>query len=211
MKLTVLVLSLFISSFAIGQTQKILESSVRFEIKNAGITVEGKLSGLKGSISFDPEKYASAKVAVQVPVSSIKTGIALRDKHLKQKEYFDESTFPEIAMSSKFFGKGTKEGEFRAYLTLTLKGKTGDITLPFTCTKELNGYRIKGQFTINRLDYGVGEKSAIMGNEVIVFIDLLLSDSSKSEKPMRNTPKSIHALPFINVYRQTNLLHHEKV
>ncbi|RZK90363.1 MAG: hypothetical protein EOO62_35180, partial [Hymenobacter sp.] len=55
-------------------------SGVLFQIKNAGLTVDGTLAGLTAAIDFDPAHPAQAHSEASAPVSSIQTGIALRDK-----------------------------------------------------------------------------------------------------------------------------------
>jgi len=187
---------LVITSFA--GIQEISESSIRFDIKNAGISVEGSFTGLTGSIDFDPANYTKAKVELNLPSTTINTGIASRDNHLKKAEYFDVAKFPNITMKSKFFGKGSEDGAFRGYFVLTLKGVSKDITLPFTCIKEGNNYRIKGDFTINRRDFGIGGKSLIMGDEVNIHINLLLASISKSTKSGSQLPINPEEFPSNN-------------
>lgn len=193
---SILLSLLVLSSFA-GE-QEIIESSIRFDIKNAGISVEGSFSGLTGSIEFDPANYAKSKVELRLPSSTIQTGISSRDNHLKKDEYFDVAKFPTISMKSKFFGKAAEEGSFRGYFVITLKGVSKDVTLPFTCIKEGDKYRIKGDFTINRRDFGVGGKSLIMGDEVNVRINILLTDGTKSKKMGAQLPINSEDKPTNN-------------
>lgn len=185
------ILFLFFVANGFAGNQEIKSSSVRFEIKNAGITVEGSFDGLSGQINFDPLNYAKSAVDLQLPSASINTGIGSRDNHLRKVAYFDVENFPSIRMKSKFFGKASEDGAFRGYFTLTLKGVSKEITMPFTCIKEGDAYRVKGDFIINRRDFGVGGKSLIMGDEVHVFIEVMLSDASKSKK--NPSPKPIRS------------------
>ncbi len=174
-------LSLILVSFVNAKELKIESSSITFTIKNAGLTVDGSFSGLTGSIAFDADKYYTSKVDVSLPAKTIETGIDARDKHLRGEDYFDVKNYPDIKMTSRFFGKDKEE--FRAYLTLTLKGKTGNITMPFTATQDGDKITIEGQFSIDRRDYGVGGYSLIMGDEVNVKVKITLSGADKS---MRN-------------------------
>ena len=77
-------------------------SSITFKIKNFGLTVDGYFSGLRGNIQFNPKDLPASKFEVSVSASSINTGIALRDKHLKKEAYFNVETFSEIRFVSIF-------------------------------------------------------------------------------------------------------------
>jgi len=60
--------------------------------------------------------------------------------------------------------------------------------------KEGDHFRIKGDFTINRRDFGVGGKSFIMSDEVTLHINLLLTDGTKSlKKGSPLPPQSEHS------------------
>jgi len=192
------ILNLFVFNSFAG-SQDIIESSIRFDIKNAGITVEGNFSGLEGSIHFDPADYTKSHVDLSIASNSIQTGINSRDNHLRKAEYFDVEHFPSIRLKSRFFGKATEENAFRGYFTLTLKGISKDITLPFTCIKEGDKYRIRGSFNLNRRDYGVGNKSLIMGDEVTIHINILVSSEAKSKKQGSQFPKQTESMPRNNL------------
>ncbi len=154
-----------------AESLKITSSKVGFKIKNAGLTVNGSFGDLSGSIDFSPENYLKSKMDVSLQANSINTGIAARDNHLRKAEYFDVATYPEIKMKSRFFGTN-KDGSFTGYFTLTLKGKTGQITVPFTYQMKDGKHLFKGSFTLNRRDYNVGGGSLIMGDEVTVDIEV---------------------------------------
>lgn len=155
----------------------IKSAKINFTIQNAGLEVEGSFSGLNGTLVFDPENFRAGSVSLLVPVSSIKTGIALRDSHLKKPEYFDEKKWPTIQLNSKFFGKSA-EG-FKGYFTLTIKGVTKDVTIPFTVEENDGIQKFSAIFEVNRLDYGVGSKSLVMGNTVKVKVIIEVNNKSK--------------------------------
>jgi polyisoprenoid-binding protein YceI len=147
------------------------ESEVKFSIKNLGLEVEGSFSGLSGSVFFDKGDIAKSSVSVSVVSSSIKTGIGLRDRHLKKEEYLAVEKFPVISFVSKTIsvqGKGT-------YLMvgyLTLKGVTKEVTFPFSIREISNGIIMNGSFSINRRYFNVGGNSLTMGDEVILKLNV---------------------------------------
>lgn len=173
--------------FSSAQNLEIKSSEVTFTIKNAGITVEGSFGDVSGTVVFNPDKYFSGKVDVSVAANTINTGIGARDSHLKKEEYFDVKNYPKIQITSRFFGK--KDDGYTAYLTLKMKGKTGNITMPFTYSKSGDDITIEGSFTLDRRDYNVGGSSFIMGDEVTVKIKLVCQEGSKGKRnPLKESP-----------------------
>ncbi|MFZ4796906.1 MAG: YceI family protein [Bacteroidia bacterium] len=145
---------------------KIISSKISFKIKNAGLSVDGTFSGFEGEINFIPEQYKTATIKASINTNTINTGINARDKHLKKEEFFDVNKFPKIAMVSSFFGKDGNN--FLGYFKLTIKGITKDVKIPFTFENNI----LKGDFTLNRLDYNIGRKSFMMNDNVSISIVL---------------------------------------
>lgn len=164
-------------AFNIKQTAQhsVKSAKIGFQIKNAGLTVNGTFGTFTGSVNFNPQKPAAAKVSGSVKVKSIDTHINARNNHLMQAEYFDEAKYPEITMVSKFFVDAGKKDHFRGYFYLTIKGVTKEVMVPVTYTETGNEAVMEGEFKLNRLDFGVGKKSLILSDEVIVHINLNLN------------------------------------
>lgn len=148
------------------------KAEISFSIQNARVTVNGTMGAPSGTIALNPEKIQASSLDLSVQSTSIKTGISMRDSHLKKKEYFDAAAFPTIILKSKFFGK--QGYVFKGYFLLTLKGITKDVTIPFTLKEEGDKILVEGNFIINRLDFGLGSKSLVMGNEVKVNLKAYL-------------------------------------
>lgn len=143
---------------------------VSFEIVNAGFTVRGTFSGLVATGEFDPARLAQAHLRATVPVSTIKTGIGLRDQHLQKPDYFDAAQFPLVSMQSTAFrpaGNGRYEGTF----TLVIKGISHEVNVPFTLSA---ARELRGSFHINRLDYDLGKTSLVLANDVLVNVTTTL-------------------------------------
>jgi len=145
------------------------ESSLKFTIGNFGFDVHGSFGGFQGSISFDPQNASAGSFDVTIDASTINTDNSLRDKHLKEDSYFDVANYPRIHfLSTKITGKG---GAFTMNGHLTIKGKSKDISFPFTASPADDGYLFKGSFKINRKDFGVGGTSTI-SNELEVVLNV---------------------------------------
>lgn len=144
--------------------------SVQFHIKNAGITVDGKFSGLAASIKFDPADLPNSSIYASVKSSTVNTGIDKRDEHLRKDEYFDVANHPKIEMRSTSLNP-SKNG-YIGLFDVTIKGTTKNITMPFTFTENGNTAKFSGKMEIDRLDFGVGESGFILSDDVKIDITL---------------------------------------
>ncbi|MEO6452729.1 MAG: YceI family protein [Ginsengibacter sp.] len=148
-------------------------SKVHFTIRNFGISTGGDFSNLKGQITFDPQNTAVSFFNVTVDVNTIDTDSENRDEHLKSDNYFDVEKYPVISLKSTKIDATDKAGVFQLTGLLTIHGVTKQISFPFTATQQENDYLFAGNFELNRLDYSVGESSAIMSNTVNVSLSVL--------------------------------------
>jgi len=144
-------------------------STLTFKIGNFGFDVNGTFSGFEGNINFDPQNLASSSFDVTVNASTVNTDNSMRDKHLKDDGFFDVKNYPKIHfVSSKVTAKGS---QFMLTGQLTIKGKSKEISFPFTASASNDGYVFKGSFKINRKDFGVGGTSTI-SNELEVTLNV---------------------------------------
>ncbi|MCS7077208.1 MAG: YceI family protein [Bacteroidia bacterium] len=146
-------------------------SEVKFTIKNAGIIVEGKFKSFTATIKFDPEHLDKSEIQGIIHANSIDTGIGMRDRHLRDEEYFYVTKYPKIIFQSLQVFK--YENYYIARGTLTMKNVKKEILLPFYFTPEGdNKAYFKCSFSLNRLDYGIGGKNLMMSDEVNVKIEI---------------------------------------
>lgn len=146
------------------------KSSVSFIIKNAGIEVEGKFKTISGSVDFDEKNPSSGKISATIRAESIDTEIEMRDKHIKDEDYFDVKKYPTLKFAStKIAGSN---GKYSITGNLTIKDVTKPITFPFNVTAKNGQSFLKGQFVIDRRDYHVGGNSWVMGDDVIVKLEI---------------------------------------
>ena len=150
-------------------------SKVHFKIKNFGIKTGGDLTGIKGEIFFFTSDLAACRFNVSVDPNTIDTDSKGRDKHLKGNEYFDVEKYPAITIASTKIDKTnkTETGYYYFTGTLTMRGITKPIAFPFQIEKVNDTYLFTGEFEIDRLDFGIGEKSAVLSNTVNVSLSVL--------------------------------------
>ena len=146
-------------------------SSVTFKIKNAGITVDGSFKGFQGKVDFNPDNLAGSKFDVSVDAKTVDTDNNARDNHLREDEYFGVEKYPKISMKSTSLTK-VSDGKYKATFDLTIKGKTKQVSFPFSYEKTSTGYKLNGSFEIDRRDFGVGGSSWILSDDVKVFLNI---------------------------------------
>lgn len=147
------------------------KSSITFQIRNFGLLVEGSLSGLDGEIVFDSEKPENCRVNLSVSTKTITTGIALRDNHLKKREYLDANTYPVISFKSEKIVKHNEN--WIATGKFTIKKTTKEVSFPFKVMIQDNGLVFGGVFKINRKDFDVGGNSLSMANELTITFKIV--------------------------------------
>lgn len=154
-----------------AQNWKPITAAVTFKIKHSlGATAEGSFKGFAGSINFDPLNLVTASIRATIDTKTIDTGLKLRDNTMRSDDYFDVEKYPKISMVSTKIEKTSKENEYIGYFNLTIKNVTKNIKFPFIFTQTNNQGIFKGSFAINRTEYKVGDKSALLGDTATIFI-----------------------------------------
>jgi polyisoprenoid-binding protein YceI len=148
----------------------VTRSAITFEIKNMGITTGGSISGLLTKVRFTPENLNASTLEASVDINTINTDNSSRDEHLRSEDFFDVARYPKITLKSIAF-KHKSGSTYVGTFTLTIKGKSKQIEMPFTFSDKDNVVEFKGKFRINRLDFGVGSESLVLSNDVTVNID----------------------------------------
>ena len=156
-----------VSSFAQTDTTKPYpidngHSTVGFSVPilNGLSKVKGKFTDFSITLNSDEKDITKSSVVVVIKPASIDTGIERRDSHLRSADFFDVEKFPEIRFQSTRIEKRGKS--FVAHGTLTVKGVSNEIALPFSITgsnKDATGTKMNigysARMTLNRRDYGI--------------------------------------------------------
>jgi polyisoprenoid-binding protein YceI len=158
-------------------------SEVSFQVRHFVTNVRGYFRDFSGSIVADAAKPENSSVEFKIAATSIDTGVADRDKHLRAPDFFDVEKFPEITFKSTSVKVAGKDS-FHVTGTLTMRGVSKEITLPVTfggTAKDPWGNERAGfesSLTLNRKDYGVNWNKAldqggfVLADEVKVAINL---------------------------------------
>ncbi len=175
-----------------------MHSAAHFSIKHMMIsTVRGGFGKLSGTVDYDGKDLVGAKVNATIDVTTIDTGEAKRDEHLKSKDFFEVEKYPTITFKSTKI-KASGKGKFAMTGELTMHGVTKPVTLevegPSQQIDDKHGnYKVgfSASGTVNRKDFGVSYNSVIdggglmLGEEVPITLDIELSkpNGKGSEKP----------------------------
>jgi polyisoprenoid-binding protein YceI len=166
------ILLLLLITCAFAQVKStVSKSSIKFQIKNLGIKTGGNIGGLQANIQFDAANPATSTIEASVDVNTINTDNDTRDNHLRSDEFFDVPHFPKITMKSVSI-KHKSGDKYVGLFNVTIKDKTKPLEMPFTYNQTSNTALIKGELKLNRLDFGVGDKSFVLSNDVTVTIEL---------------------------------------
>jgi polyisoprenoid-binding protein YceI len=145
------------------------DNPISFSINNAGIQVKGTITDWEIEVEFDARKPEKSSIRGTANVQSLETGIKLRDRHLQGRQYFDSQKYPLIYLNSKSI-KSVGKNKFVGVFELQLKDIKKEVQIPFTLSDQQKGTVFSGEFVINRLDYGIGEKSLVLSDSVKVNI-----------------------------------------
>ena len=172
-RIAALILPLFILvNIASAQKVVILKNTIKFQLKNLGVNTGGTISGLQASMVFNPDNLDTSSIEATLDVNTINTDNDLRDSHLRGEEYFNVAKYPTITIKSVSF-KHKGGDKYTGQFNLTIKDKTKTFEVPFTYTTDpSNTATFKGGLKLDRLDFGVGGKSLVMGKEVSVAIEV---------------------------------------
>ena len=136
-------------------------SFIGFKINHQGlIEVPGFFRDFTGTIQYNATDVTRSSVEFTAQMTSVDTGVAPRDRHLRSADFFDVEKFPEMTFKSI---KVAKKGKGLIVTgDLTMKGVTKSVSIPFTIAGWLPATEksparmgIVGETTINRRDFGV--------------------------------------------------------
>lgn len=127
------------------------DNEVKFQAKGpAGMTI----SGTSGELSA---AEVEGKLTIKVPLTNLKTGIELRDKHLQG--YLGTAEFPNatlvVARSALSLPENDKTVEAKATGNFTLHGVTKPVEFRYKAKRTGSDYHVQGRAGININDFGI--------------------------------------------------------
>ena len=131
------------------------DSHVKFIASQQGTEFTGEFKIFDARINFKENAIDDATVTATIDLVSVSAGDKDRNGALPGKEWFDIKSTPKAVFQSDDFVK-TGENRYEARGTLSMKGKSQPLTLPFTL--DITGARaeMEGQVTLDRTLWEVG-------------------------------------------------------
>ncbi len=104
-------------------------SGIHFSVRHLVIAkVRGQFSRWTGTLHVPGTDFSRASLDVVIDASSIDTGVADRDAHLRSADFFDVERSPEITFTSKTVTKDSSD-RLKVAGELTIKGVTREVEL----------------------------------------------------------------------------------
>ena len=159
-------------------------SSIGFRVKHMGLVeVPGYFRDFTGTVNYDAKDVTKSTVEFTAKATSVDTGVAPRDNHLRSKDFFEVETFPELTFKSTKIEKKGKgfilTGDF------TMKGVTKSISFPFNVAGFLKDAKsgatrmgATAETVINRRDFGVNygtnlpNGSPVLADNITVVLNI---------------------------------------
>ncbi|MGY2046833.1 YceI family protein [Methylobacterium sp. JK268] len=158
-------------------------SRLGFSGVQVGAPFSGRFERFSARITFDPAAPQAGHATVRIDLASARTGDVQRDEALPQKEWFDVAGAAEARFeATRFADKGG--GDYEALGTLTIRGISQPVTVPFHLTLDGAEARAKGHLSLVRTAFGVGQGAWASGQwvalDVGVDIDLVATSAARS-------------------------------
>jgi polyisoprenoid-binding protein YceI len=143
------------------------QSRIGFRSTFQGAAVEGGFRNWDAQIAFDPRNLAGSRVSVTIDVASVTSTDSDAQEGLPSADWFDARRNPRATFVSNSF-RDLGGGRYQAVGTLTLRGVSQQVVLPFTLQIAGNTAKMNGSTTIDRSKFGVGQ-GQFRGPETIPF------------------------------------------
>lgn len=157
-------------------------TEIGFSVRHLMSKVRGKFETFEGSL-VTAEDVTDSKVTVEVDLSSISTGTADRDNHLRSSDFFDVETHPKMTFATNGVTQKS-DSEFVVNGDLTIKGVTKPLELKVEFLGEggdpWGGTRVGVEATgeISRKEFGIdfnipvaGADKAMIGDKISLTIN----------------------------------------
>ena len=196
----------FTGAAAIGETGTYAfdkpHSVIGFKVKHNGlIEIPGFFRDFTGKVDYNAADISKSSVEFWAKATSIDTGVANRDNHLRSKDFFEVEKFPDITFKSTKVEKKGKQwmvtGDF------TMKGVTKSISFPFNITGFLPAAEksparmgLTATTTLNRRDYGVNYGGNLPSGVAVISdnVTIVLEMEATMKKDIPAAIKAAQAL-----------------
>jgi polyisoprenoid-binding protein YceI len=132
------------------------KSKLGFSGTQAGTKFQGTFTRYNAVIEFDPDHLDTSHIAVSVDLASATTNDRECDAALPGKDWFDAAQFPTAKFETSAIRRRGAD-DYEAVGTLTLRGVTKPLVLPFSLETNGTFAHAKGHAELIRSAFGIGQ------------------------------------------------------
>jgi polyisoprenoid-binding protein YceI len=157
-------------------------SSFNFKVRHLTVSnVTGTFGKENGIVEIDDREITALKVEVTLDASSIDTGHAKRDEHLRGPDFFDVAKYPTLKFVSRKISR-IDANKIQVTGDLTIRDVTKEVTVdvegPTPEIKDPGGKMRRGATgttKINRKDYGITWNRTLDSGGLVVADEVSIS------------------------------------
>ena len=138
---------------AVASEWQVKDGTLDIAVKQMGQDVRGSFAEWTAVIAFDPTPAGGRNGSVTATIATGSLTLGSVTAQAKAEGFFDTVQFPTAVFTATIVPDGT---DYRAEGTLSLKGMTAPVTLPFRLTMEGGTAIVEGSTTIDRRSFSIG-------------------------------------------------------
>jgi polyisoprenoid-binding protein YceI len=149
-------------------------SGINFSIRHMVISkVRGRFGAFSGAVELDEGDLSRSQIEAQIEASSIDTGTAQRDGHLKSADFFDAEKFPQLRFRSTRIEAQGKD-RYRVTGELTIRDVTREVVLEAETTGKgvdpwgNQRFGFAARTSLDRKDFGLTWNQALEAGGLLV-------------------------------------------
>jgi polyisoprenoid-binding protein YceI len=174
-----------LATWALDSTHSIAEFAVKHMVV---ATAKGRFGAMEGTLHWDGQNFSTANVEATIDVTTISTGDANRDGHLKSDDFFNAEQFPAATFRSKRVDSKDND-EFKLVGDLTLRDVTKEVTLDVEFegqVKDPYGLQRAGftaETSINRREFGLNWNAMLEAGGAVVSDKVKITIHAEFTRP----------------------------
>lgn len=170
-------------------------SAATFSVRHLALsTVRGSFDDVSGSLTLG-ETLSTLQATAVIDASTISTGNADRDDHLRSGDFFDVAQYPEITFTSTEVRPGAGDA-FTLVGDLTMHGVTRPVTLDAeylgsaTSPQGVEKVAFTASGTLDRTEWGLSWNQALETGGVVVGDEITLELEIQADRQTEAAPEA---------------------
>ena len=147
------------------------KSTVTATSKQMNVPVDGTFKKFTAQLNFDPAKPTVGSAKLSIDTASYDLGDESYNAQVRGKEWFDAAQYPAATFVSSAIAPAGGN-QFKVSGTLTIKGKSQNVTVPVTVAQQGTTQSFDGALPIKRsqFDIGTGEwkDTSVVADDVVI-------------------------------------------